>query len=116
MVSQGRVEEGIGRVNETLPRETRAEPRSTSAGPAGSGLSSRAQHAAARETRLETRARSTARITGAIRTLAETQEAVAVAAILCAWTRTTGVRAAENSQHPSLDKLSIPRGRVIWGN
>ena len=66
------------------------------------GFLSRAQHAAARETRLETRARSTARITGAIRTLAETQEAVAVAAILCAWTRTTGVRAAENMSAPEL--------------
>ena len=103
MVRQGRVEEGIGRVNETLPRETRAEPRSSAClVQLAAGFLSRARHAAARETRLETRARSTARITGAIRTLAETQEAVAVVAILCAWTRTTGVRAAENVSAPEL--------------
>lgn len=89
-VREGRVQEGIGRVSGAFPRETRAEP-DRALGPAGSGFPSRARRAAARETRRGIRARSAARFAGAIRTLAETQEAVAVAAILCALTRTTGV-------------------------
>lgn len=93
---EGRVQEGIGRVSGVFPRETRAEP-DRALGPAGSGFPSRARRAAARETRRGIRARSAARFAGAIRTLAETQEAVAVAAILCALTRTTGVRADENA-------------------
>ena len=93
---EGRVQEGIGRVSGAFPRETRAEP-DRALGPAGSGFPSRARRAAARETRRGIRARSAARFAGAIRTLAETQEAVAVAAILCALTRTTGVRADENA-------------------
>ena len=86
---EGRVQEGwAGSVARSRGRHAPGPDRAL--GPVGSGFLSRARHAAARETRLETRARSAARFAGAMRTLEGTQKAVAVAAILCALTRTTG--------------------------
>ena len=116
VVRQGRVQEGIGRVSETLPRETRAEPRSSAW--------SSWQRAFCRALGTPRRARRGWKLARDRRRVSPARSAP--------WRRRKrrwrwrpscvrglgrrGSVQLRMCQHPSSDKLSIPRGRVVWGN